>query len=173
MIESINARQYRKIVVRMARDEEPGVVVEVGVYAGELSRLLVKLPTLSMLTLVDSWKGSYMDLGQRSMTSTRTRVRRWAKRQPKVKVLHMDSMDAVHQFDDESIDFWHTDGDHSHDGTYDDIVGWWPKVKPGCIMCGDNLEIPTVRTAITQAALDMGCEWSESGRGRIWWLRKP
>ncbi len=169
----IKTEAYRKIIYAMALEEKARVVVEVGVYLGQLSRKLASLPELEKLTMVDSWDAPYMTYDQEHMDRIAADATSWADGEERVDVLHMDSRDAVHKFNYESIDFWHTDGDHSYAGTYGDIARWYPKVKRGCIMCGDNLEIPTVRTAINAAADDLGVEWHEKGKGRIWWCRKP
>lgn len=169
----IKTEAYRKIVYAMALEDKARVVVEVGVYLGQLSRKFASLPGLERLTLVDSWAAPYMKYDQTHMNKIAASVKDWAAVEPHVTVLHMTSERATWEFDNESIDFWHTDGDHSHAGTYSDIFNWFPKVKQGSVMCGDNLEIPTVRTAINAAADDLGVEWHEAGKGRIWWFRKP
>jgi predicted O-methyltransferase YrrM len=45
----------------------------------------------------------------------------------------------VHEnFENESLDFIFVDGDHSWEGVKNDIVLWWPKLKPGGVMAGHD-----------------------------------
>ena len=41
-------------------------------------------------------------------------------------------------FNDDSLDFVFVDGDHSYEGCKADIEAWWPKLKKGGIMSGDD-----------------------------------
>ncbi len=47
-----------------------------------------------------------------------------------------------------SIDFLLIDGDHSELAVLKDLKLWVPKVNPGGIVVGDNLEMPSVRRAV-------------------------
>jgi hypothetical protein len=92
----------------------------------------------------------------------------WAATQPKVEVYREDSRVAAKRFEDESIDFWHTDGDHSLEGIRGDIAAWLPKVKPGCILSGDNYEIKEVAQGVREAFP----KHQLLANGRLWWVRK-
>ena len=48
------------------------------------------------------------------------------------------SAQACTQFADNSIDIVYIDGDHTYEGVKTDINCWWPKVKSGGILCGDD-----------------------------------
>jgi len=48
------------------------------------------------------------------------------------------SRNASTQFVDNSVDIVYIDGDHTYEGVKTDINSWWPKIKPGCILCGDD-----------------------------------
>jgi len=48
------------------------------------------------------------------------------------------SNEAVHQFEDESIDFVYIDGNHMYDYTMEDIITWNRKVKLGGIVAGHD-----------------------------------
>lgn len=50
------------------------------------------------------------------------------------------SLDAVNKFEDESIDFLHIDASHDYENVLADIRAWYPKVKPGGIISGDDYE---------------------------------
>ena len=39
---------------------------------------------------------------------------------------------------DGSLDFVYIDGDHTLKGTNTDLAAWWPKLRPGGWLCGDD-----------------------------------
>ena len=45
------------------------------------------------------------------------------------------------------------DGDHSHEGCYNDCVHYWPLVEPGGVMFGDDMEVfSSVKSAVVRFA---------------------
>ncbi len=164
-----NAATYREATRKLAASVNPKVLVEVGVYAGALSQLFATIPSIEKQYIVDSWEGGYSGFNQEHMNRIADGVLTWARRQPKVRVHHMRSADAAPWFEDESIDFWHTDGDHSLAGIMADISLWLPKVKTGCIMSGDNYEIPEVAEGVRRLLPNHEL----LANGRLWWARKP
>jgi predicted O-methyltransferase YrrM len=66
-----------------------------------------------------------------------------------VTLIVRDSPKAAHLFADESVSFVMLDGDHSYDGVTRDIDAWWPKIKPGGLLAGDDYQLyPTVAKAV-------------------------
>ncbi|MFA5696155.1 MAG: class I SAM-dependent methyltransferase [Bacilli bacterium] len=55
-----------------------------------------------------------------------------------VEIYREYSFDAVKMFDDNFFDFVYIDGDHSFEGCLKDIKDWYPKVKSGGILAGDD-----------------------------------
>jgi len=163
-----NAATYRAATYALAVEAKPRIVVEVGVYQGALSRLLCQLPTLERLHVVDSWDGYYSKFGDEHMEKVAAGVIAWGATEPKVEVHRLDSSDAALLFADESIDFWHTDGDHSLAGVRRDITMWAPKVKRGGILSGDNYEAATVAQGVRELLPDHQL----LANGRLWWARK-
>jgi len=164
-----NAATYREATRKLAASVNPKVLVEVGVYAGALSQLFATIPSIEKQYIVDSWEGGYCNFDQKHRDGIRQQVLQWARPQPKVTVHWMRSNEAVPLFEDESIDFWHTDGDHSLKGIMTDISLWLPKVKTGCVMSGDNYEIPEVAEGVRRLLP----KHELLANGRLWWARKP
>ena len=50
--------------------------------------------------------------------------------------LKMTSLEAVKKFKDNSLDFVFIDASHEYEDVRDDIIAWYPKVKPGGIIAG-------------------------------------
>jgi predicted O-methyltransferase YrrM len=164
-----NAQTYRQATVALAAAECPRVLVEVGVYAGALSIMLAAgVSSLERQVIVDSWEPIYSKFGAEHMDAIAAQVIAWAETQPRVEVLRMRSDQAAQQFEVDSVDFFHTDGDHSTEGITTDISVWLPKVRRGGILSGDNYEAPTVA-----AAVDLLLPHRKlAANGRLWWARK-
>jgi predicted O-methyltransferase YrrM len=163
-----NAATYRKATFDLALMHSPRIVVEVGVYEGALSRMLAALPMLDHLYVIDSWDGYYSRLGDEHMEKVAAGVIAWGATQSNVTVSRLDSSDAVAAFEDESVDFFHTDGDHSLAGIRRDIRMWEPKVKRGGILSGDNYEAATVAQGVDELLPHRQL----LANGRLWWARK-
>lgn len=129
----------------------PKLGVEVGVYKGRLSRLLLANDPMLFLFLVDPWKAA--QAGD-SYTTTDDHVARFTQDdhdavmaeamdnvrefEARCKVLRMPSVEASKEFKDGSLDFVFIDADHSYEGCKADIEAWWPKVRPRGLICGHD-----------------------------------
>jgi hypothetical protein len=172
---SVTAAQ-RQACVDLAVAERAERIVEIGVYGGRLSRMLLGVPSLKMLYLVDSWEGSsenrqppfFLTWNPKQMALLAEKVKTWAAGTPNVKVLHMCSIEAANLFDEASVDFVYVDGDHTHDGVRADIMGWMPKVRIGGVLCGDDYGMPSVRAAVDELLPQREI----ASNGRLWWARK-
>jgi hypothetical protein len=116
MAKPCNAATYRAAALKLAQAENPKVLVEVGVYAGALSKMFATIPSIAQQHIVDSWEGGYSGFTQAHMDGIANEVMTWARSQPKVAVTRSRSVKAATLFLDESIDFFHTDGDHALEG---------------------------------------------------------
>jgi Methyltransferase domain len=173
---SIEASNQRQACVDLAIAEKAETIVEIGVYGGRLSRMLLKVPTLKELFLVDSWKGSspnrqpphFLVWTDAEMAVVARKVKAWASQNKKVKVLHMSSVRAAAKFGNESLDFVYIDGDHTFQGVTADIESWLPKLRMGGVLSGDDYYMPSVHAAI-EGRLQT---WGVADNGRLWWYRK-
>ena len=162
---------------------------EIGVFAAELSRLLLERPGLNLI-MVDAW-GQYehkerlkdvMDFHaglldeqqEMYLTLARNRTEFAADRRT---ILRADSVKAAAHVADQSLDFVFIDADHSYEGCRDDIAAWLPKVKPGGLMSGhdyDNHNYP--RFGVTRAVNEFVSEHRLSldlGQHYTWFARLP
>lgn len=70
----------------------------------------------------------------------------------KFVLIRKKSMDALHHFEDESLDFVYIDGNHEGDFPYQDIKEWSKKVKKGGIVAGhDYVRIKVLQFTIKDA----------------------
>lgn len=113
---------------------------EVGVYLGVYSKVLLNtIPNLN-LYCVDCWSavGSRSDRGQRKYYRiAKTRLRQY-RRSGQAHLIKKWSMDAVRDFDNESLDFVYIDANHEFDFVMQDIIEWSKKVRPGGIVSGHD-----------------------------------
>jgi predicted O-methyltransferase YrrM len=60
----------------------------------------------------------------------------------------MTSVEASKLFEDKTLDFVFIDGAHDYDSVFDDIHHWFPKVKVGGYISGDDLDWRGVNMAV-------------------------
>jgi hypothetical protein len=88
--------------------------------------------------------------------------------------VHRQASDvAATEFADHSLDFLMIDADHSYEAVARDIRAWWPKMRPGALMTGDDLRgsFPGVRQAITEFAQEHHLTWR--GQSGCWIVECP
>lgn len=116
------------------------VGAEVGVFAGHYSEVLCRAVPGLKLYCVDAWApyAGYRDHKfeasfKRAYDSTVERLKPYNH-----EIIRKFSMDAVKDFEDESLDFVYIDGNHSYEHVRDDIREWAKKVRKGGIVAGDD-----------------------------------
>jgi predicted O-methyltransferase YrrM len=67
-----------------------------------------------------------------------------------VTVHRSDSSKAAEAFDDGSVNFVWIDAGHGYDEVLADITAWWPKVRPGGVIGGDDLPMVGVEQAVKE-----------------------
>lgn len=132
----------------------PGAVlgVEIGVFAGEMSRALLKAKPDLALVMVDSWEAqgaAYASLcgdwhagltAQNQDGFYQQAVKRVAFAGERARIMRTRSDDARYSVEDESCDFVFIDADHSYEGCAADIEGWRAKVRPGGLLGGHDYQ---------------------------------
>jgi predicted O-methyltransferase YrrM len=76
---------------------------------------------------------------------------------------------------DETLDFVFCDADHSAEGTLEAIDAWWPKLRPGGLLAGHDLDypgFPGVRQAVEETARRRNLRWSQDD-DYVWYFRLP
>src|SRR6185503_15716318 len=68
----------------------------------------------------------------------------------------MRSTEAAAQFPDASLDVVFIDGDHEYTAVVADILAWWPKLKVGGFMAGDDFFMTPVCKAVCEAFAPSG-----------------
>ncbi len=133
-------------------------MVEVGVFAGESTRLFVASGQVERLFAVDTWNGEY-DEGSGwecpfEWADVEQTFRGWAQRERRVVTLNMSSLEAAHCFADGCFDFVYIDAGHAYQDVHNDILAWAPKIKPDGWLGGHDFSaaFPGVQVAVRQVA---------------------
>lgn len=86
-----------------------------------------------------------------------------------------DHRELAREYADESIDFVFIDAQHDEPNVQRDCMTWWPKVKPGGIIAGDDWLFEGVMRGVTKALSIRTAVHIECGKGSthpFWWARK-
>jgi len=123
-----------------------GEGVEVGVYRGEYSALLLQSWKGARVYSVDPWlefpPDEYTDVCNLSMrdqeSNYQTTTNRLGHFGNRSVVLRQTSKDAAKRFPDSSLDFVFIDAQHHYEAVKEDIELWAAKVRPGGVIGGHD-----------------------------------
>lgn len=125
-----------------------GNCIEIGVWRGEFTRMLLDELEPERLTLIDPW----MNFDERKhafdgSTNTDTFERIFLEVKQKfqqeitagqVAIKRALSSVALSEIEEDSLDFAYLDGDHSYDGVMADLEGVFPLMKVGGVIMMDD-----------------------------------
>lgn len=127
-------------LVEMFRDLGFKSGAEVGVFDGYFSEYMCQtIPGLKLYS-IDAWEvyPGYRDHKfESSMRNAEAKARE--RLAPfNVAIVKKFSMDAIKDFENESLDFVYIDGNHEYKYVKEDIEQWTKKVRKGGIVAGDD-----------------------------------
>lgn len=119
---------------------------EIGVRKGNYSKLLLETWEGKKLFSVDPWKEfddtEYQDGANVSQAKHnsfyRETLHKLAAFEERSDVLRMTSAEAAPEFETGELDFAYLDAQHHYEAVEKDIRLWWPKIRPGGLLCGDD-----------------------------------
>ena len=176
------AADWHSLVPRLLTDHGSRRVAEVGVWKGELSRRILACSQIEHLTLVDPWEVVYgksedgrhfvfgPGLNQSEMTDAFMEVHALAKiHRDRVTILRLPSTGGASIIPDGSLDAVIIDALHTYHACKEDILAWWPKLRPGGLMIGDDMSewFPGVQIAVEEV---FGAKYK--ALGQTWWIIK-
>jgi hypothetical protein len=117
------------------------VGAEIGVYKGEFTEMFC-LAGVKMIYAIDAWK-AYWSAETDFVTQERQdflcgHSHRVLDKYSNCTIVRKESMEALADFQDESLDFVYIDGDHSFKYVACDIYEWAKKVKRGGVVSGHD-----------------------------------
>lgn len=145
---------------------QKGIGLEVGVFLGQFSDYILKIAKPKKLYLVDPWdkdrswpedtpNKEWRTPGQMNDLAIRVKEKFGIKKN--VRIFRTTSNDFFLTLPLEiKFDFIYIDGDHSYQGTLDDLVNAWKFIKEGGIIVIDDHDanIPYWGVPITKAVAD-------------------
>jgi len=139
------APQHRRRSDLLLRLPRGGVGCEVGAWKGDFSAELLRIAEPSELHLVDPWlsvpdSGEWYARPQHEMDQIHGGVVRRFADDRRVFIHRMPSLNAAATFRDQSLDWVYVDAAHVYEDVLADLHAWWPKVKPGGVLCGDDYD---------------------------------
>lgn len=121
-----------------------GKYIEIGVARGNFSEYLATKTECEKLYLVDPYRNFSLEEYTDAMNNYDMEYEyqfcknRMSKYEPRVEFVRKTSMEALGDFEDNSMDFVYIDGNHSYENTTEDLENYWNKVKVGGILAGDD-----------------------------------
>lgn len=153
------------------------VGVEVGVCLAHTTEAFAKgIKNLKKLYAVDNyptfvdWDGSDWNQDRQDLMKKAAQEKMLAHKD-KVEFLHVSSEEFVKTIEDESLDFIFIDGDHSFEAALKDFQNYYPKVKKGGIFGGHDIQLDSVRNALTYFLKEKSNEVI-GVTNSAWYLRK-
>jgi hypothetical protein len=126
-----------------------GVCVEIGTWQGGFTSALLSKTEVSKVFCIDPYKhfsnneypDGMNDLTQQQFDALFTKVSTelTSKYGNKVQFIRDLSVNSASQFEDNSLDFVYIDGNHDYKYVLEDMNTWYPKVKIGGYLCGDDV----------------------------------
>lgn len=154
---------YYDVVAKAIQKHGYQNVVEVGVAFGGNAEYLLRHTSIQKYTGVDPYVPYDPEDGfhqQVSHLSTRgaqyafdclfnwVNTIRLAPYGERYQLIRKSSVEAAADFEDGSLDCVFIDGDHRYDAVLQDLRAWFPKVKPGCLILGDDYYMEDVSVAV-------------------------
>lgn len=128
------------------------IIAEIGVRTGRnFWRLIDHRPSFAVA--VDCWLDDGIPgrndqmANQNELDAQYQAFADMVKDKPYVKICRGYSFDVVKQFPDDFFDFIYIDADHTYEGVSRDILDWWPKIKSGGFLVGDDFRTITYNRA--------------------------
>lgn len=136
-------------------DIDSPICCEIGVYEGIFSnRILIKCKPKKLL-LIDPWeeipsskKAKYKKHNQELRYKKVKNCFRDELSNEKIEILRMRSEIAKNFIKNNFIDFLYIDGDHSYNAVLNDLKNYYPKVKNGGLIAGDDIRLDEVSKAV-------------------------
>lgn len=135
-------------------------IVEIGVKAGDYTKVLCEANPQATVYGVDPWVKypGYMDGSPINredwFNSQLGKAVQRLSRYRNCRLLRKFSMEAVREFDAESVDMVYIDGNHGFENVTQDIEMWESRVRPGGIVAGHDykpMKVPHERIEVVEA----------------------
>ncbi len=85
-----------------------------------------------------------------------------------------DDIAILERFEEATVDYVLVDGAHEYDAVKEDIINWWPKLKPNGVMFGDDYSLTSVSQAVKDGfgAIQVEAYGANKGFEQTWYSAK-
>jgi hypothetical protein len=151
---------WYKEAVAQAPGHRESVFVEIGTWKGRSAaymgvEIINSMKPISFFTC-DTFQGSDEPKHQMDPAIRFGMLEQMARQNLKpltekniVTIAATDSVSFSSAFKDGEVDFVFVDGDHTYEGCTADLQAWWPKLRDGGTMAGDDFTWRGVKSAVT------------------------
>ena len=167
-------RLYYSKIQSLIAISNPETVLEVGVAYGYHARHILEKNPSVRYTGVDPYLPNYDDQdpfsadveelfgvsGAQAMDHLYEAVRAGLLEDfgDRFRLLRSTSTEAAALLSNERFDFIFIDGDHRYEEVLADLRAWWPRLKPGGLLVGDDFSWPGVSKAVAKFAKEAQAE---------------
>jgi len=167
-----------------------GVGAEIGVQTGAFSEWILDYWKGRRLISIDPWleyaHDDYVDVANCDQASQEVlhqgALRRLHRFRDRSSVWRMTGSEAATRIEDESLDFAYLDARHDRASVEQDLLEWWPKIRPGGMLAGHDYldgDLPAgifgVKTAVDAfaAARQLRVDTTSEPDWPSWIIMKP
>lgn len=159
------AKLYYDVLPKVIKQHKYKTIVEIGVALGGNAESILKNTNVTYFG-VDPYLYNYDPKDQFSADVARycslggqksfDYLHEWVKNyklatyQERCHLIRETSVNASLLFDDNSLDCIFIDGDHRYEAVLQDLAAWYPKLKKGRLILGDDYWMPSVASAVDQ-----------------------
>ena len=130
--------------------KENSVIVEVGVWQGNFSKIIYDFCKPKELVLVDMWKydnrvrgcapqvDGQEPISQNFFDEAYIKTKNRFANHQNVKILKKSSKEASKFYNNNYFDYIYIDAEHSYQAVYEDLTSWFPKLKKNGYIFGDD-----------------------------------
>ena len=150
-------------VLHLIDNQNDLVIAEIGVFRGESTLSLFNYCDVKKIYLIDPFDkqiadcfnptdGTNRNINDSLFEDTKSKLSKFLD---KILFLKETSDDAVNKINDSEIDFLFIDGCHTYECVYKDLINYYPKVKSGGIISGDDFSNKFEGFGIIEAVNDV------------------
>jgi len=177
-------RNHKTFLVEMLPIHSTGA--EIGVWTGKFTKQVLDIVQPKQYHLIDPWKfmPQYPNRwygGSRAYSKTvpvrsqpdMDRIYNEVEREfgtiPCIHIHRIKASQAATKFAKASFDWVYIDGDHSYKEVRKDIQLYYPLIKSGGFLCGDDWSLPSVKRAVNEL---LRADHRIHSRNHQWWIKK-
>lgn len=158
--------------------------LELGIFRGDLAKNVIRELTPKMYYMIDPWKhhpgwkkkkykGKYIVDQDFVEWMFQDICKEFDK--PNVRIYRGFSYELVNEFEDEYFDFIYVDASHKYKDLLRDLTLYYPKLKDGGLMSGDDWLLEEGKNGVKEAVLEFTSKIGVVPTRRkcqYWWRKK-